>query len=51
MSSNYLHHEMFPMGADATPYRLLTRDHVGTRKVDGREILGGGDRSSDLARR
>jgi fumarate hydratase, class I len=39
MSSNYLHHEMFPMGGDVTPYRLLTRDHVGTRKVDGREIL------------
>src|SRR5512144_936631 len=39
MSSNYLHHEMFPMGADQTSYRLLTRDHVGIRKVDGREIL------------
>ena len=24
MSSNYLHHEMFPLGADTTPYRLLT---------------------------
>jgi fumarate hydratase, class I len=39
MSTNYLHHEMFPMGGDVTPYRLLTRDYVGTRKVDGREIL------------
>jgi fumarate hydratase class I len=39
MISNYVHHEMFPLGADTTPYRLLTRDHVGMRKVDGREIL------------
>jgi fumarate hydratase class I len=39
MSSNYLHHEMFPMGGDVTAYRLLTRDYVNTRKVDGREIL------------
>jgi fumarate hydratase class I len=39
MSSNYLNHEMFALGEDTAPYRLLTRDHVGTRKVDGREIL------------
>src|SRR6266511_1037741 len=39
MSNNYLHHEMFALGEDATRYRLLTRDYVGTRTVDGREIL------------
>src|SRR5512132_1895301 len=39
MSSNYLHHEMFALGEDSTSYRLLTRDHVGTRRLDGREIL------------
>jgi fumarate hydratase class I len=30
---------MFPLGADTTYYRLLTSEHVGTRQVDGREIL------------
>jgi fumarate hydratase class I len=39
MTENYIHHEMFPLGADTTPYRLLTSEHVGTRQVDGREIL------------
>ena len=39
MTSNYVHHEIFPLGADATPYRLLTTEHVRTRQVDGREIL------------
>ena len=39
MNSNYVHHEIFPLGPDATPYRLLTTEHVATREVDGREIL------------
>ena len=39
MSSNYLHHEMFPLGEDNTPYRLLTSDYVTQHKVNGREIL------------
>ena len=39
MSSNYVHHEMFPLGEDTTPYRQLTTEHVATREVDGREIL------------
>jgi fumarate hydratase class I len=39
MSSNYVHHEIFPLGVDATPYRLLTTEHVATREADGREIL------------
>lgn len=39
MSSNYIHHEIFPLGADNTPYRLLTSEGVTSRSVDGREIL------------
>ncbi len=39
MSSNYLHHEMFPLGEDTTPYRKLTTDFVSTLTVNGREIL------------
>ena len=35
----YTHHDMFPLGEDATPYRLLTSDHVGTIDADGRKIL------------
>ena len=34
MTENYIHHEMFPLGDDTTPYRLLTSEHVGTRQVD-----------------
>ena len=37
--SQFVHHEMFPLGADATPYRLLTTDHVSTVDVDGRKVL------------
>jgi len=37
--SNYLHHEIFPLGEDTTPYRLLTRDHVSTAKFEGRDVL------------
>ncbi len=39
MTSNYVHHEIFPLGSDTTPYRLLTTEHVTARDVDGREIL------------
>jgi fumarate hydratase class I len=39
MSSNYVHHEMFALGEDVTPYRKLTDDFVSTLKVNGREIL------------
>ena len=31
--------EMLPLGADETPYRLLTTDHVSTVELDGRTIL------------
>ena len=30
---------VFELGADDTPYRLLTKDHVSTRDVGGRTIL------------
>jgi fumarate hydratase class I len=32
-------HEMFPLSADETEYRLLTTDHVGVEKLGGKEIL------------
>jgi fumarate hydratase class I len=37
--AQYLHHPMFPLGEDITPYRLLTTDFVKAAKVNGREIL------------
>jgi fumarate hydratase, class I len=32
-------HELFPLGADDTPYRKLTDDHVSTSTFEGRRIL------------
>jgi fumarate hydratase class I len=32
-------HDMFPLGEDATPYRKLTGDHVGTAKFNGEAVL------------
>jgi fumarate hydratase class I len=32
-------HDMFPLGEDATPYRKLTGDHVGTAKFNGETVL------------
>ena len=37
--SPYIHHEMFPLGEDDTPYRLLTTDHVGQSHFKGQSIL------------
>ena len=38
--SAYIHHEMFPLDADdATPWRLLTSDPVGTAHFEGETIL------------
>ena len=31
--------EMFPLGPDATPYRKLTSDHVGTASLEGERVL------------
>lgn len=37
--SAYVHHEMFPLGEDTTPYRLLTKEHVSTATFEGRTVL------------
>ena len=37
--SDFVFHEMFPLGADDTDYRTLTADHVGVEKFKGAEIL------------
>jgi fumarate hydratase class I len=35
----FVHQPIFELGADTTPYRLLTKDHVATREVAGHTIL------------
>ncbi|WP_316979004.1 fumarate hydratase [Shumkonia mesophila] len=37
--SAYVHHEMFPLGHDDTPYRRLATDGVKTVTLDGRTLL------------
>ncbi|MBI1985976.1 MAG: fumarate hydratase, partial [Rhodospirillales bacterium] len=37
--SKFVHHEMFPVGDDKTPYRKLTGDFVSTAKFDGETVL------------
>src|SRR5262245_10401009 len=37
--SSYVHHEIFPLGPDATEYRKLTTDHVSVEKLGSQEIL------------
>ncbi len=37
--NDFVHHEMFPLGPDETPYRLLTEDHVATSQFEGRRVL------------
>lgn len=37
--SEFKYQEPFPLGADTTEYRLLTKDYVKTIEVDGRKIL------------
>jgi fumarate hydratase, class I len=37
--SDYVHHQMFPVGDDATPYRKLTGDYVSTGTFDGETVL------------
>ncbi|HTZ38247.1 MAG TPA: fumarate hydratase [Stellaceae bacterium] len=32
-------HELFPLGADDTPYRKLTADHVDTARFDGERVV------------
>jgi fumarate hydratase class I len=37
--TDYVHHELLPLGKDETPYRLLTTDYVSTENFMGQEIL------------
>ena len=37
--SSFVHHTMFPMGEDPTPYRKLTSDYVSEAKFEGQKIL------------
>jgi len=37
--SSYIHHELFPLGHDETPYRKLTADHVGSATFGGRRVV------------
>jgi fumarate hydratase class I len=37
--TEYVHHEMFPLGDDGRPYKKLTGDYVSTVTVDGRTVL------------
>src|SRR4029453_8397840 len=37
--SSYAHHEIFPLGPDATEYRKLSSDHVSTEKLGGHDVL------------
>jgi fumarate hydratase, class I len=37
--SEYVHQEMFTLGEDTTPYRLLTKDYVSTAQFEGRTVL------------
>ncbi len=35
----FTHHELFPLGDDATPYRRLTGEHVDLARFEGKDIL------------
>lgn len=37
--SNYVHHTMFPLGADETPYRKLTDEYVSVTEINGKEVV------------
>ena len=37
--SSFVHHEMFPIGDDKTPYRKLTSEHVGIGKFGSETVL------------
>ena len=39
MSAEFAYQEMLPVGADDTPYRLLTADYVSTFEAGGRRFL------------
>ena len=35
----FVHHTMFPLGADDTPYRKITDEGIGTAHFEGKEVL------------
>ncbi len=37
--SKYVHHHMFPLARNDTPWRLITTDHVSTANFEGRTVL------------
>jgi fumarate hydratase, class I len=37
--NDYVHHDMFPLGEDQTPYRRLTTDFVTQKRFEGQDIL------------
>ena len=37
--TRFVHHELFPLEEDATPYRLVTAEHVSTGRFEGQRIL------------
>lgn len=39
MAKNFKYQEPFPMGKDRTEYYLLTKEHVSTTELDGKQIL------------
>ena len=47
--SDFDFHELFPLGEDATPYRKLTGDHVGTGELRRRARGQGRARGADPA--
>ena len=48
--TDFAYQDIFPLGADATPYRKLTGDHVATTAVNGRTVLEvAGDALTGLA--
>lgn len=37
--SEYVHHTMFPLGPDETPYRKLTDEFVSVTKLNGKDVI------------
>ena len=37
--SSFVHHTMFLMGEDPTPYRMITNEYVSESEFDGKRIL------------
>ncbi len=37
--NEYVHHTMFPLGADKTPYRKLTDEYVSVTEINGKEVV------------